>query len=72
MKIKSLTEISNQYEIIEVEISFLPGLPQIHFLGRADNSLKESALRIRSAFRACGFQFPQTQKIVVNLTPSHL
>lgn len=72
MKIKSLTEISNQYEIIEVEISFLPGLPQIHFLGRADNHLKESALRIRSAFRACGFQFPQTQKIVVNLTPSHL
>lgn len=72
MKLKSLTEIANQYEPIDVEITFLPGLPQIHFLGRADQSLKESALRIRSAFRACGFSFPQTQKVIVNLTPSHL
>lgn len=72
MKIKSLTEVGNQYEFIFVEIHFLPGLPQIHFLGRADSHLKESALRIRSAFQTSGFQFPMTQKIVVNLTPSHI
>lgn len=72
MKIRSLTELGQKYELIDVEIHFLPGLPQIHFLGRADSHLRESALRIRSAFQACGFQFPMTQKIVVNLTPSHI
>lgn len=72
MKIFSLTEISSRYCPIQVEVSFLPGLPQVHFLGRADSHLKESSLRLKSAFRACGFKFPKAQQVIVNLTPSHV
>ncbi|MFN8845898.1 MAG: ATP-binding protein [Bdellovibrionales bacterium] len=72
MKIKSLNEVGSRYEIIEVEVHFLPGLPQIHFLGRADSHLKECGLRIRSAFQNSMLQFPMNQKVVVNLTPSHV
>jgi magnesium chelatase family protein len=72
MKIKSLNEVGSRYELIEVEVHFLPGLPQIHFLGRADSHLKECALRIRSAFQNSQLQFPMNQKVVVNLTPSHV
>ncbi|MFN8790821.1 MAG: ATP-binding protein [Bdellovibrionales bacterium] len=72
MKIQSLTEVSSKYVPITVEISLIPGLPQIHFLGRADSRLKECGLRIKSAFRQCGLRFPKAQQVVVNLTPSHL
>lgn len=72
MKIQSLTEVSSKYVPIQVEVSLIPGLPQVHFLGRADSSLKESSLRLKSAFRACGYKFPKAQQVVVNLTPSHV
>lgn len=72
MKLQSLTSTSLGYSPIHVEVSFIPGLPQVHFLGRADQSLKESELRIKSAFRKCGYKFPKAQKIIVNLTPSHI
>ncbi len=72
MKLVSLNQIQNQWSLIEVEVSFIPGIPQIHFLGQADAVLKESVLRIKSAFRASGFDFPRAQQIVVNLTPQHV
>ncbi len=68
---QSLTEINSRYEPIQVEVSLIPGLPQIHFLGRADSSLKESAFRLKSAFRQSGFKFPKAHQVIVNLTPSH-
>ena len=72
MKIFSLNPSQYQWSAIQVEVSFIPGLPQIHFLGRADSMLKESVFRIKSAFRYCGYQFPKAQQIVVNLTPKHI
>lgn len=72
MKLRSLNQTHNSWSVIQVEVSFIPGMPQIHFLGRADSSLKESVFRIKSAFRSCGFQFPRAQQIIVNLTPQHI
>lgn len=72
MKIRSLTEVASQYIPIDVEVRLIPGLPQVHFLGGADPRLKESSLRLKSAFRACGLKFPKAQQVVVNLTPSHI
>ena len=37
-----------------------------------DQHLKESAFRIKSAIKHCGFRFPVGQQILVNLRPSHL
>lgn len=72
MKVQSL--IRDRFELIpvEVEISLAPGLPGIQFLGLADQHLKESAQRIKSAIRRAGFRFPRSQQILVNLRPSHL
>jgi magnesium chelatase family protein len=63
-----------QSELIEiiVELALLPGLPGVQFLGLPDQILRESGLRIKSAIKAQGFQFPTHQQVVVNLRPNHM
>ncbi|MBX2994833.1 MAG: ATP-binding protein [Bdellovibrionaceae bacterium] len=72
MKLLSFIEEHDELIPVEVELELWPGLPDIHFLGRADAHLKEAARRIKSAIRAQGFEFPIAQQILVNLRPSHL
>ncbi|MFS4461172.1 ATP-binding protein [Bdellovibrio sp. HCB2-146] len=72
MKIQSLIRDHHNLVPVEVELSFVPGLPQIQFLGLPDQGIKESIHRIKSALRAQGFEFPKAQQILVNLRPSHL
>jgi magnesium chelatase family protein len=60
------------HKIVEVEVVLTPGLPQIQIVGLPDQVIKESALRIRSALKKQGFEFPKAQTILVNLRPSHL
>lgn len=57
---------------MSVELTLWPGLPVIQFMGLPDQSIRESALRIKSAIRAQGFEFPKTHQILVNLRPSYL
>jgi magnesium chelatase family protein len=56
----------------EVEIEFIPGIPQIHFLGLPDRIIKESFYRIKSALKNAGYKFPLTNQIIVNIKPNHL
>lgn len=72
MKIHSLIRTQDKLVPVEVELSFVPGLPQIQFLGLPDQAIKESIHRIKSAIRSQGFEFPKAQQILVNLRPSHL
>ena len=72
MKLKSLIQNSNRLEVAEVEIEFIPGIPQIHFLGLPDRIIKESFYRIKSAFKSAGYKFPLTQQMIVNIKPNHL
>ncbi|MBC7421252.1 MAG: ATP-binding protein [Bdellovibrio sp.] len=72
MKIKSLIQNRNRLEIAEVEIEFIPGIPQIHFLGLPDRLIKESFYRIKSALKNSGYQFPVTSQMIVNIKPNHL
>jgi magnesium chelatase family protein len=71
MKIYSLIQDKNELVPVEVELTLLPGLPGIQFLGLPDQHLKESAFRIKSAIKQSGFQFPTSQQILVNLRPNH-
>src|SRR6185312_6028947 len=71
MKIYSLIQDKNELVAVEVELTLLPGLPGIQFLGLPDQHLKESAFRIKSAIKQSGFQFPTSQQILVNLRPNH-
>lgn len=72
MKLKSLIQNGHQLEIAEVEIEFIPGIPQIHFLGLPDRIIKESFYRIKSALKSSGYKFPLTQQMIVNIKPNHL
>lgn len=72
MKLKSLIENANKLEVAEVEIEFIPGIPQIHFLGLPDRLIKESFYRIKSALKSCGYKFPLTNQMIVNIKPNHL
>jgi len=54
---------------IQIELRLVPGLPGIRFLGLPDQSLKESEVRIRSALRASGYQFPKGRMLLVDVLP---
>ncbi|MGZ3774421.1 MAG: ATP-binding protein [Pseudobdellovibrionaceae bacterium] len=71
MKIQSLIRENDHLVPVDVELSFVPGLPQIQFLGLPDQAIKESIHRIKSAIRLQGFEFPKAQQILVNLRPAH-
>lgn len=72
MKIYTLCKQGFELKPIEVEISFMPGVPKFQFLGQPDNLIKESELRIRSALKHQGFELPRGQQVIVNLKPAHL
>lgn len=72
MKIQSLIKENENLIPVEVEITLLPGLPQIQFLGLPDQIIKESVHRIKSALKLQGFDLPKAQQILVNLKPHYL
>ncbi|MCS6838906.1 MAG: ATP-binding protein [Bdellovibrionaceae bacterium] len=72
MRLFSFYEEDGELIPVEVEIELWPGLPEVHFLGGADQFLKESAKRIKSAIRAQGYQFFPNQQVLVNLRPSQI
>src|SRR3990167_35886 len=72
MKLKSLIQNGPRLEIAEVEIEFISGIPQIHFLGLPDRIIKESFYRIKSALKSAGYKFPLTSQMIVNIKPNHL
>ena len=72
MRIKTLIEHKNQLQVADVELALLPGIPNIHFLGLPDQSIKESFFRIKSALKSSGYKFPGNQQVIVNIHPSQL
>lgn len=72
MKIFSFAEDGNKIIPVEVELSLIPGLPQTQFTGLPDMAIKESIMRIKSAIRAQGFEWPKTRQMIINLRPAHL
>ena len=70
MKIFSFVQDGFLLTPVEVQIGLLPGLPDIKFTGLADMAIKESATRLKSAFKKCGFHWPVRQQIIVNLSPA--
>ena len=72
MRVQSFIRHGFELKRVDVELSLLPGLPQISFLGLPDAALKESLLRIRSAIREQGFAMPQAYQVIVQIWPTHL
>ncbi len=72
MNIFSFTQDGNKIIPVEVQLSLIPGLPQVQFTGLPDMAIKESVMRIKSAVRAQGFEWPNTRQMIINLRPAHL
>ena len=56
----------------EIQVSLLPGLPDVKFTGLVDLAIKESALRLKSAFKKQGFYWPVKQQMIINVSPSYI
>ncbi|HEU0035701.1 MAG TPA: YifB family Mg chelatase-like AAA ATPase [Kofleriaceae bacterium] len=56
---------------VEVECEITKGLPGYHVVGLPAPSVKEGAVRIRSALTCCGFDLP-LKRTIVNLAPADL
>ncbi|HXW60923.1 MAG TPA: magnesium chelatase domain-containing protein, partial [Myxococcota bacterium] len=54
---------------VRVEVDISRGLPGFFLVGLAENSVKESRVRVQSAIVNAGFEFPRG-KISVNLAPA--
>lgn len=54
---------------VEVEARIYRGMPGFEVVGLPDMAVRESRERVRSAFIACGLEFP-AGKIIVNLAPA--
>lgn len=72
MKIYSFTQHGIELRPIEVEISLLPGLPQFQIMGLPDPAIKESQLRIKSALKHQGFDWPAGKQVLINLRPTDI
>lgn len=57
---------------IEVEVHLANGLPSFTLVGLAQGAVKEARERVRCAIQQSGFEFPNNQRITVNLAPADL
>lgn len=56
---------------VTVEVGITAGIPQISIIGSPDSVVMESRMRVRNAFKSCGFSIPRAH-ITVNLSPAEL
>lgn len=71
MIVSTLFQHDGRFETGEVEVKLLPGVPQLHVVGLPDAGMREYGIKMKSALRSCGLEWPQGHQIVVNLRPSH-
>ena len=66
--------IDNEYEFLkaEIEITLFPGIPDLKITGLPDVSIKESGIRIKSALKASGFDWPKRHQVLVHIRPNHI
>src|SRR5690606_2097173 len=72
MKVLSFARKGLELFPVEVEVTLMPGLPQIRIMGLPDAMIKESSHRIRSAIRKQGFALPKNNQVLVNLRPAYM
>jgi magnesium chelatase family protein len=69
--LRSCTLVGIDAEVVDVEVEITRGLPGYNVVGLAAPSVKEGAVRIKSALVAVGYDLP-LKRVVVNLAPADL
>ncbi len=71
LKVHSASVLGIEAEILDIEVDLsLHSKSIYHVVGLPDAAVKESGERVRAAIRNCGFQYPRTGRITVNLAPA--
>ena len=71
MTIYSFSPFGYEGALVTVEVDLRRGIPAIDIVGLADNAVKESRERMRSAIRNSGFDFPM-ERVLISLSPADL
>ena len=71
MAIYSFSPFGYEGALVTVEVDLRRGIPAIDIVGLADNAVKESRERMRSAIRNSGFEFPM-ERVLISLSPADL
>ena len=72
MKFFSFVKEGFFFTPVEIQVSLLPGLPEVKFTGLVDMAIKESATRLKSAFKKLSFNWPVKQQMIINLSPAYI
>jgi len=72
MKIISFAREGYRMVPCEVELSLTSGLPKVEIIGLADPSIRECISRIKTAFHAQNFKWPNKKQITINLRPAYI
>ncbi len=59
-------------EAVTVEVHLANGLPGLSIVGLPEAAVRESRDRVKAAIATCGYNFPSTRRITVNLAPADL
>ena len=71
MTIYSFSPFGYEGALVTVEVDLRRGIPAVDIVGLADNAVKESRERMRSAIRNSGFEFPM-ERVLISLSPADL
>ena len=73
LKVKSASVLGVEAEILDIEVDLsVHHLTRYHVVGLPDTAVRESGERVKAAIRNCGYPFPRTGAITVNLAPADL
>ena len=71
LKVKSASVLGVEAEILDIEVDLsVHHLTRYHVVGLPDTAVRESGERVKAAIRNCGYPFPRTGAITVNLAPA--
>jgi magnesium chelatase family protein len=71
LKVHSAAVLGVQAQPIDIEVDMTVAVGQhYHVVGLPDTAIKESGKRVKAAIRNCGYGFPQSGSITVNLAPA--
>ena len=71
-KLKSAAHIGLDCKAVDIEIDISRGQAKFVIVGMADSAIQEARLRIYSAIKNTGFDYPYNYRILVNLAPADL
>ncbi|MBO4731283.1 MAG: YifB family Mg chelatase-like AAA ATPase [Spirochaetaceae bacterium] len=71
MKIFSFSPFGYEGAVVSVEVDLRRGIPAVDIVGLADNAVKESRERMRSAILNSGYEFPK-ERVLISLSPADM